>query len=102
MSTAAEATDKVAGDRYTFTSPNGVAETCVALTKVPGGVYSDQDAADEKALCGIDIYDQRVAVCPKLRSTSPGTFVYQITRGRYAADQKGFEASVCPRGRCGG
>ena len=98
FSFAAAATDKVAGDRYPFTSPSGVTETCVALDKVPGGVYSKQDATDEQALCGIDIYDRRAAVCPKLRSTSPGTFVYQITRGPYAADQKGFEADVCPRG----
>jgi hypothetical protein len=98
LSGAAAATDKVSGDRYTFTSPNGVIEACVALAKAPGGVYSGQDLADEKALCGIDIYDQEVAVCPKLRSTSPGTFVYRITRGPYASDQKGFEAKVCPRG----
>lgn len=98
LSGAAAATDQVAGDRYTFTSPNGVIEACVALAKVPGGVYADRDLAAEKALCGIDIYDQRVAICPKLRSTSPGTFVYQITRGPYASDQKGFEAKVCPRG----
>ncbi len=97
FSMAAAATDQVAGDRYTFASPNGVTETCVALTPFPGGAYSAEDAAKEKALCGLDIYDRRVAVCPKLRSTSPGTFVYEITKGPYAGDQKGFEAKVCPR-----
>jgi hypothetical protein len=98
LSGTAAATDKVAGDRHTFTSPNGVAETCIALAKVPGGVYSEEDKAKEKALCGIDIYDRHVAVCPKLKSTSPGTFVYGLTKGPYAGDQKGFEAKVCPRG----
>jgi hypothetical protein len=92
------ATDKVAGDRHVFRSPNGVTETCVALARMPGGVYSDEDQAQERALCGIDIYDRHVAVCPKLKSTSPGTFVYALTRGGYAGDQRGFEAKVCPRG----
>jgi len=94
----ATATDKVAGDRHAFSSPNGVTETCVALAKMPGGVYSDEDKAKEKALCAIDIYDRHVAVCPKLKSTSPGTFVYELTKGPFAGDQKGFEAKVCPRG----
>ncbi len=98
LATTAEATDEVAGDRFTFVSPNGVTETCVALTGMPGGVYSAEDRAKEKSLCGIDIYDVRVAICPKLRSTSPGTFVYEITTGPYAGDQEGFEAKVCPRG----
>ena len=94
----AGASDAVKGDRHTFASPNGVTETCVALTKMPGGLYSAQDEAKEKALCGIDIYDKQVGICPKLRSTSPGTFVYEMTKGPYAGDQKGFEAKVCPRG----
>jgi hypothetical protein len=96
--TSASATDRVAGERRTFESPNGITETCVALARIPGGVYSDGDRTQEAALCGIDIYDPRVAICPKLRSTSPGTFVYEITRGPFAGDQKGFEAHVCPRG----
>jgi hypothetical protein len=94
----AAATDKVAGDRHTFSSPNGVTETCLALAKMPGGVYSDEDKVTEKALCAIDIYDRHVAVCPKLKSTSPGTFVYELTKGPFAGDQQGFEAKVCPRG----
>ena len=94
----AVASDAVRGDRQTFTSPGGVTESCVALASMPGAVYSDADKAAEQALCGIDIYDQNVALCPKLRSTSPGTFVYRIGDGPYAGDQKGFEAEVCPRG----
>jgi hypothetical protein len=65
---------------------------------MPGGVYSAEDQAQERALCALDIYDPRVAVCPKLKSTSPGTFVYELTRGPFAKDQTGFEAKVCPRG----
>ena len=95
----AGASDAVNGDRHTFTSPGGVAESCVALVKMPGGIYSDDDGAAEEALCSIDIYDKNVALCPKLRSTSPGTFVYRIGEGPYAGNQKGFEAEVCPRGK---
>jgi hypothetical protein len=94
----AAATDRVAGDRHAFTSPNGVAETCVALAKMPGGAYSADDRAQEKALCTLDVYDRHVAVCPKLKSTSPGTFVYELRKGPFAGDQQGFEAKVCPRG----
>ena len=94
----AGATDAVQGDRHTFTSPGGVLESCVALARMPGGNYSDDDRTAEQALCSIDIYDQNVAVCPKLRSTSPGTFVYRIGKGPYAGDQKRFEAEICPRG----
>ena len=98
LSGAAAATDKVVGDRHTFASPNGVAETCVALAKMPGGVYSADDRAQEKALCALDVYDRHVALCPKLKSTSPGTFVYELSKGPLAGDQQGFEAKVCPRG----
>ncbi len=98
LSLTALATDKVVGDRHTFTSPNGVTETCVALTKMPGGVYSADDRAQESALCALDIYDRHVALCPKLKSTSPGTFVYELRKGPFAGDQQGFEAKVCPRG----
>ena len=98
LSSTAAATDSVVGERHTFTSPNAVTETCVALAKVPGGVYSADDKANEQALCAIDLYDRHVGVCPKLKSTSPGTFVYTLTKGPYAGDQKGFEAKVCPRG----
>jgi hypothetical protein len=98
LSGTATATDEVVGDRYTFHSPNGVTETCVALAKMPGGAYSAQDRAQEQALCAIDIYDRHVAICPKLKSTSPGTFIYALKSGPFAGDQQGFEAKICPRG----
>ena len=98
LSGAAAGTDKVAGDRHTFASPNGVTETCVALANMPGGIYSADDRAQEKALCALDIYDRHVALCPKLKSTSPGTFVYELRKGPFAGNQQDFEAKVCPRG----
>jgi hypothetical protein len=98
LSGAAAATDKVVGERHTFASPNGITETCVAIAKMPGGVYSPDDRAQEKALCTLDIYDRHVAVCPKLKSTSPGTFVYELRKGPFAGNQQDFEGKVCPRG----
>lgn len=92
------ASDSVVGDTHTFLSPNGVTEACVALAKMPGGVYSSDDIAREQALCAIDIYDSNVGICPKLRSTSPGTFIYSLEGGDLAGKQAAFENKVCPRG----
>lgn len=99
LTATAAASDRVAGERRTFVSPNGITESCVALDKMPDGIYTTRDEAKEKALCDIDIYDPNVAICPKLRSTSPGTFVYQIDQGPYAGNQKGFESKICPKGK---
>ena len=95
----AGANDRVAGETHRFLSPNDVAETCVALTRIPGGKYSADDVARERALCSIDIYENNVAICPKLTSTSPGTFIYRLEGGPFAGDQERFENEVCPRGK---
>ncbi|MFV8817637.1 hypothetical protein [Haliea sp. E17] len=95
---ASSASDKVAGERREYHSPGGITETCIALEKMPGGNYSDADTAREKALCELDFYAADVALCPKLRSTSPGTFVYRIDTDRYTGQQAGFERDICPRG----
>lgn len=65
------------------------------LDRMPGGVYSQADAEQEKAFCKIDFYSDQYALCPKLFSTSPGTLVYDITRGSYAGDSQGFETQQC-------
>lgn len=95
----AAANDRVAGETHRFLSPDDVSEACVALARIPGGKYSADDVARETDLCGIDIYDQNVAICPKLTSTSPGTFIYRLEGGPFAGDQTGFENKVCPRGK---
>ncbi len=90
--------DQVTGDVSNFESPNGITEHCVALTKMPNGIYDSDQIAAEKALCALDFYDPDVALCPKLRSTSPGTFVYRLEGSSYAGKKELFEEIVCPRG----
>jgi hypothetical protein len=89
---------EVPGTAATFTSPNGVEESCVAIASVPGGVYTDQDRAEERRLCSIDLWTSSVALCPKTWSTSPGTLIYDISSGEYASDAARFEREVCGRG----
>ncbi len=93
-----QASDRVQGERWSYTSPTGVEEYCVALGRVPGGHYRDADGAAEQALCAMDFYASDIALCPKLRSTSPGTFVYLIDGDKFAGKQAEFERQVCPRG----
>ncbi len=90
--------DKVAGEISTYESPHGITERCVALTKIPGGAYTADQISEEKALCDLDFYDKNVAMCPKLRSTSPGSFVYRLEGSSHAGKQELFEKNVCPRG----
>ena len=95
---SAFATDQVAGETTTFTSPNGLEETCVRITPVPGGRYSGSDLKDEAEYCAIDFYATTVALCPKTWSTSPGTMVYDISEGPYANDRAAFERNACHEG----
>lgn len=81
----------VAGQRIDYRSPNGVTESCVMLSQIPGGAYSAKDVETEKRFCAIDLYGPRTALCPKTWSTSPGTMVYD-TEGLSPAN---YEASRC-------
>ena len=92
------ASDAVQGEIKAFKSPNGLEERCVILNQIPGGFYSDDDKATESRYCQIDIYDANTAICPKLRSTSPATFIYDLKHGPLAGKQAEFEQTVCPRG----
>ncbi len=85
----------VSGTAVTHHSPHGVAEQCIALDRMPGAVYSGEDKAQEKAFCEIDFYSGTHALCPKVFSTSPGTLVYDISRGRFAGKAEAFEAEQC-------
>ena len=89
---------QVQGATTTFTSPGGVEERCVAVASVPGGSYSDQDRAEERRLCAIDLWAPSVALCPKTWSTSPGTLIYDISSGEFANDPARFEREACARG----
>ena len=62
-----------------FTSPGGVREQCIALSPMPGGIYSTADHQQEQRYCGIDLYNGNTALCPKIWSTSPGAMIYDLS-----------------------
>ncbi|WP_439135618.1 hypothetical protein [Pseudomaricurvus sp.] len=94
----AQATDQVSGTETVYTSPNRVQERCVVLSPMPGAHYPEEQQAQASALCKLDFYDTNVALCPKLVSTSPGTFIYELSDGPYQQKQAAFEQEVCPQG----
>ena len=83
------------GKASVYSSPAGIEERCVIFERIPDGVYSAEDEAQEDAFCQIDFYDGDHALCPKLFSTSPGTLVYDISRGSYSGKANEFEADQC-------
>ena len=85
----------VSGVVTAHVSPTGVEEHCVILDRMPGGLYSNEDRAQEQAFCGIDFYAGSSALCPKVFSTSPGTLVYDISHGEFAGKPKDFESGHC-------
>jgi len=95
---AVQASADVRGESITYTSPNGVQESCVMLARMPLARYSELDEAQERALCAIDFYQPMHALCPKLFSTSPGTLVYDLSGGPYARRPADFEREVCSTG----
>lgn len=80
----------------TFTSPNGVQESCIALAKLPMGAYKNGDVEEEARLCNLDFYNNTVALCPKTWSTSPGTIVSDFSG--LASSSAQAEASLCKAG----
>lgn len=81
----------VAGERSQFRSSNGLNESCVRLSSMPGAKYSSKDIETEKEFCAIDLSASNVAMCPKTWSTSPGTMIYD-TEG---TSQSNYEATRC-------
>lgn len=61
-----------------YTSPNNLTEKCIPLAPIPGGKYTDSDLNKEEELCAVNFYENTVALCPKEKSTSPGTYVYSL------------------------
>ena len=76
---------------YTFKSPSNVVEKCAILPRMPGADYESEDKEDEQEYCKINFYDSRVGLCPKVVSTSPGTYVYKIVKSDW--NQGNFENS---------
>jgi hypothetical protein len=83
------------GSAINHPSPQGIGEQCILLDRMPGGIYSDADRDLEKAYCAIDFYSGNHALCPKVFSTSPGTLVYDLSRGSFAGDAQAFESEQC-------
>ena len=79
-------------------APDGSEERCLVIDRMPGGVYSEADRQQEQAFCEIDFYAGNHALCPKVFSTSPGTLVYNLSRGPFAGDFRAFEADQCSTG----
>lgn len=99
LAQSAIASDQVLGTSTAYTSPNGVAEACVAITPVPGGSYSNHDSKTEAEYCAIDLYAPSIGLCPKIWSTSPGMVVYDLSSGRYANDPASFMHRACSDGK---
>lgn len=98
LAASAWASDAVRGELVFHAAPGGTTERCVMLARLPGGHYRPTEDAAERALCAIDFHDGTHALCPKLFSTSPGTLVYDLADGPYAARAAAFEREVCPLG----
>jgi hypothetical protein len=99
VSGSAAASSDVRGDEFRYRSPAGVEERCVMLARLPGGVYREEDTAQERALCAIDVHDRAHAICPKTFSTSPGASIYLLAGARYDGNPAGFEREMCPHGK---
>ncbi len=87
------ASSDVKGQIFSFLSPNDIKEKCVILDRMPGAKYSDEDTRTEQSFCGINLYDESIAVCPKTWSTSPGMEVFHLTEKKTSPAV--FEQSTC-------
>jgi len=87
---------EVAGETTTYTSPNGLTERCVRIAPLPGAHYSKHDRGEETDFCALDLH--RLALCPKLWSTSAGTIVYDLGKDASASDIRAWEAQHCSQG----
>ena len=96
-----------AAKSFTKHSPNGVAETCMIMMKMPGGRYYGRnkewsirgDQLKEENFCEIDFYNGDYAICPKTWSTSPGTIVWDISKTGYQGNPQVFENEFCGKGK---
>jgi len=97
--TPALAFDTVKGTETRFTSYNGVEERCVQIAPVPDGAYDKSDLKDETRLCSVDFYDEAVALCPKIWSTSLAIVAYDISEGPMQGKRAKFQEEVCATGK---
>jgi hypothetical protein len=86
----------VGGESVAFSSPGGLTEQCIRIQPLPGADFSKHDRETEADYCALDLY--RLALCPKLWSTSPGTILYEIDPADWNDDPAGFEQAHCAGG----
>jgi hypothetical protein len=95
----AAATDRVVGAATAFTSYYGVAERCIRIAPLPGATYSEADLAEEAALCGMDLYDETIGLCPKIWSTSPSVVLYDLQGSKFEGERSDFQSDICAGGK---
>lgn len=97
LASAVEASDNFASGAVTnYVSSNGISEQCIELAPMPKAHYSKHDRKIQSDYCSIDF--NKVALCPKLWSTSPGTIIYEIDVAKYDNDYIKFEKQHCAEG----
>lgn len=87
----------VTGEATEFPKENGLVEECIRIEDFPGAHYSERDRKTEAKYCKLDF--SKLALCPKLWSTSPGTILYEIDATDYSGDYAQFERQHCAEGR---
>lgn len=99
QATSGVAGENITGEATEFSSWFGVTEQCVRVTPMPGASFSEQDVAEEAALCGLDLYDMNIAICPKIWSTSPSVVLYDLAGSKLENERRKFQEDICPGGK---
>ena len=86
----------VQGEATEFQSSSGLTEQCIRISPFPEARYSKHDLEKEADYCKLDL--KRLALCPKLWSTSPGTILYEIEAATSAGDYSAWEKQHCAGG----
>jgi hypothetical protein len=74
----------VTGTATSYKSPNSIEEQCIQIEDADDGnsIYKNKDREKSKELCDVDFYSETTLLCPKLTSTSPGTYVYSLKESK--------------------
>ena len=86
----------VEGEAARFQAPSGLTEECIRISPFPGAHYRKHDLKTEAAYCDLEL--ERLALCPKLWSTSPGTILYEIDPATVGGDYAAWEKQHCGGG----
>ncbi len=91
--------ENITGEATEFSSWFDVTERCVRVTPMPGAVFSDNDVAEEKSLCELDLYNMNIGICPKIWSTSPSVVLYDLAGSKLEDKRRKFQEDICPGGK---